>query len=57
MPIENNKNLFLVNIGLLHAGADAYDHGDAEISALAQRIRAVPLPGAIKMWFARARTG
>ena len=57
VTIENNRNLFLVNVGLLHTGADAYDHGDAEISALAKRIYTLVLPDAVKEWFARARTG
>ncbi|MCL1794565.1 MAG: GrpB family protein [Oscillospiraceae bacterium] len=57
MRIEKNRNLFYVLAGLVFSGADAYDHNDADVSALAERIGSLDISENIKSWFSRARTG
>ena len=57
MKIENNRNLFYTLVGLVTAGANAYDHNDYVISALAERICGLDISDDIKTWFTRARTG
>jgi hypothetical protein len=42
---------------LLSSGANAYDHNNADISALAERIGKLKISNDIKNWFTRARTG
>jgi len=53
----SDRNLFFAAAGLVHSGADAYDHKDAEISALAKQIRKLDIADYIQDWFSRARTG
>ena len=55
--IEINRNLFYVLAGLISSGADAYDHNDADVSALAEGIRDLEIAENTKTWFSRARTG
>jgi len=57
MSVEKNRNLFFVLAGLVSSGADAYDHSDTEVSALAERIVNVDISENIRIWFSRARTG
>ena len=57
MNVENNRSLFYVAAGLVSSGADAYDHNDAEISALVKQICELALSENMQSWFARARTG
>ena len=57
MNIENNKQLFLVGVGLTASGCDGYDHSDGEVSNLVGMIHAAGFSDEIKAWFARARTG
>ena len=57
LKVENNRYLFYILAGLVSSGADAYDHDDVDISALADRIGEVDISDDVKAWFARARTG
>lgn len=44
MKIEINRNLFLACMGLVLSGDDSYDHRDADLSHLADRIRPPAFP-------------
>lgn len=57
MKIEINRNLFLACMGLVLSGDDSYDHRDADLSHLADRIRAAGFSSDARSWFAQARTG
>ena len=55
--IHKNRKLFYVATGLVHSGAKAYDHDDAEVLALVNQIMKLNIPKNISEWFLRARTG
>ncbi|MDR0897309.1 MAG: hypothetical protein LBN04_05575, partial [Oscillospiraceae bacterium] len=55
--IINKIELFFINIGLIHAGANYHNPADAPIHELVESIRALDLPAATKNWFCSARTG
>ncbi|MDR0897478.1 MAG: hypothetical protein LBN04_06435 [Oscillospiraceae bacterium] len=55
--ITNKIELFFINIGLIHAGANYHNPADAPICGLVESIRALDLPAATKNWFCLARTG
>jgi len=57
MKVVNNRNLFYVLAGLVSSGANAYDHNDLEVSALAEQIVGLDISGNVKTWFSRAKTG
>ena len=57
MKIEINRNLFLACMGLVLSGDDSYDHRDADLSHLVDRIRAAGFSIDARSWFAQARTG
>ena len=57
MNVERNRNLFFVLAGLVSSGANAYDHNDTDVSALAERIVKLDISESIRTWFSRARTG
>jgi hypothetical protein len=55
--ITPNPALFLVNIGLIHAGADFQSREDTQIIALVDEIHLLKLPADVTAWFHKARTG
>jgi aminoglycoside phosphotransferase (APT) family kinase protein len=55
--ITNSRELFLVNIGLIHVGANFHNPADGQISQLIENIRALDLPTEVTDWFSKARTG
>jgi len=57
MKVEKNRKLFFVLAGLVSSGANAYDHNDTEVAALAERIVSLDISINIRTWFSHARTG
>ena len=57
MRIKNNPKIFYLACGLLAEGDRRYDSGDAEITALADKIRKVAVDANILQWFNLAKTG
>jgi hypothetical protein len=57
MRVKNNPKIFYLACGLLAEGDRRYDRDDAEIAALADKIRKVSLDADILQWFNLAKTG
>jgi len=55
--IENNKNLFYAQTGLILTGANAYDRNDAEVADLAGKIADLHFNKDVVVWFSRSKTG
>jgi predicted nucleotidyltransferase len=54
--ITNIRELFLVNIGLIHVGANFHSPADEQFCRLVENIRALDLPTEMNDWFCKART-
>lgn len=57
MNIEYNKCLFYACAGMASAGNEGYNHEDAEVVSLVNKIKATGFPEETISWFRRARTG
>jgi len=57
MRIKNNPKIFYLACGLLVEGDRRYDKHDAEIVALADKIRKVQIDKSVVQWFNLAKTG
>jgi len=57
MRIKNNPKIFYLACGLLAEGDRRYDANDAEVAALALKIRRAPVDSDILQWFNLAKTG
>ena len=57
MRIKNNPKIFYMACGLIAEGDRRYDKNDAEIAALADKVRKIPMDDDILQWFNLAKTG